>query len=58
MGVESIQCLTTILRAKVGCCAVLAVVSSLSLRLNTKQMEYKIFQLAAVTSKIAKCLGK
>lgn len=30
MGVESIQCLTTILRAKVGCCAVLAVVSSLS----------------------------
>lgn len=43
MGVESIQCLTTILRAKVGCCALLAVVP-LSLRLNTKQMEYKIFQ--------------
>lgn len=47
-----------ILRAKVKCCTVLAVLFPLSLSLNTKQMECKIFQLVAVTIKATKYFGK
>ena len=40
-----------ILRAKVERCTVLAVLFPISLSLNTKQMECKIFQLVAATIK-------
>lgn len=46
------------LRAKVECCTVWAVLFPLSLTLNTKQMECKIFQLVAATIKVTKHLGK
>jgi len=48
----------SILRAKVEHCTVLAVLFPLSLSLNTKQMECKIFQLVAATIKVTKHFWK
>ena len=46
-----------ILRAKVERCTVLAVLFPVSLSLNTKQMECKIFQSVAATIKVTKHFG-